>query len=156
MKQSRRLGVENPLEIQVVNVPTKQLETFRASNILKGRNDVEFEPEDFLIPLNYNRGRAPVSLTGNLLSDAKTQIPENILYDKVNFSGHVLDTADPIVRRTVIDNFKQRYPNFIRTMEDRAVVGGDKYYLVGKFPYDKKIELTKNLMKQRLDNTNPD
>lgn len=75
-KEARKLGIENPIELQVVDIPNSQLERYRASNILKGRSDIEFEPtEDFLIPLDMTRGRAPMNFTGNALLDNKLELP---------------------------------------------------------------------------------
>lgn len=42
------------VELQYVDIPIQDLEKYKASNILKGSN-LEYEPEDFLIPLNIHR-----------------------------------------------------------------------------------------------------
>lgn len=75
-KSARRLGAENPIELQVVDVPTSQLESFRAKNIIGNRKGIEFEPEDFIIPLDFPRRKAPLKLTGNLLFDQKAGLPK--------------------------------------------------------------------------------
>jgi len=77
LKSARRAGVENPIELQVVDVPKSQLESYRASNIIKDRSDIEFEPEDFLIPLSMPRKRTPLNLTGNIFADMRVGLPEN-------------------------------------------------------------------------------
>ena len=76
LKSARRAGVENPIELQVVDVPKSQLESYRASNIIKDRSDIEFEPEDFLIPLSMPRKRTPLNLTGNIFADMRVGLPQ--------------------------------------------------------------------------------
>lgn len=75
-KTAKRNGVENSIELQVVDVPTSELETYRASNILKNRTGIEYEPEDFLIPISASRSRVPMSFTGNILVDNKLELPQ--------------------------------------------------------------------------------
>ena len=57
-RKSNRTGEQNPLELQYIDVPNSQLERFRASSIVDPKQ-VEFEPEDFIIPLDYPRQRIP-------------------------------------------------------------------------------------------------
>lgn len=78
VRKARLAKVDNPVELQVVDIPNSQLEHYRASNILKGRSDIEYEPkEDFLIPLSMPRQRVKINnLTGNRLKDASVKLPE--------------------------------------------------------------------------------
>lgn len=77
VKRARIAKVENPIELQVVDIPNSQLNRYKAKNILKGRSDIEYEPtEDFLIPLDIPRGRAPIILTGNRLADSHASLPQ--------------------------------------------------------------------------------
>ena len=78
--KAKRAKTENPIELQYVDIPQSQLDRYKAENILKGRTDIEFEPtEDFLIPLEYPRGRVPLEgYTGDYLKDARMELPKEL------------------------------------------------------------------------------
>lgn len=81
IKAAKRAGVKNPLELQYVDIPKNELSKYKASEILKGRIDIEYEPtEDYLIPLDYPRQRVPLEgYTGNLLQDARRPLPDTAI-----------------------------------------------------------------------------
>lgn len=71
-------GVDNPIELQYIDIPKTQLNQYKASNIIGNDPNVEYEiNEDFLIPLNMKRNRIPLKgITGNMLRDSRLTIPE--------------------------------------------------------------------------------
>lgn len=77
VKRAKRSGIENPIELQYIDIPETELAQYKAANILKNRTDVEYEPlEDYLIPLDYPRQRVPlVGYTGNYLQDVRMELP---------------------------------------------------------------------------------
>ena len=72
VKAQKKNGIITPIELQVVDIPTNQLNTYKASNIIKDPT-VEYEAvEDFLIPLDYPREHYTLKgITGNVLKDTK-------------------------------------------------------------------------------------
>ena len=71
-------GVDNPIELQYIDIPKTQLSQYKASNIIGNDPNIEYEiNEDFLIPLNMKRNRIPLKeITGNMLRDSRLTIPE--------------------------------------------------------------------------------
>lgn len=71
-------GVDNPIELQYIDIPKTQLNQYKASNIIGNDPNIEYEiNEDFLIPLNMKRNRVPLKgITGNMLRDSRLTIPE--------------------------------------------------------------------------------
>lgn len=71
-------GVDNPIELQYIDIPKTQLNQYKASNIIGNDPNIEYEiNEDFLIPLNMKRNRIPLKgITGNMLRDSRLTIPE--------------------------------------------------------------------------------
>lgn len=71
-------GVDNPIELQYIDIPKTQLNQYKASNIIGKDPNIEYEiNEDFLIPLNMKRNRIPLKgITGNMLRDSRLTIPE--------------------------------------------------------------------------------
>ena len=71
-------GVDNPIELQYIDIPKMQLDQYKASNIIGNDPNIEYEiNEDFLIPLNMKRNRIPLKgITGNILRDSRLTIPE--------------------------------------------------------------------------------
>lgn len=71
-------GVDNPIELQYIDIPKTQLNQYKASNIIGNDPNIEYEiNEDFLIPLNMKRNRIPLKgITGNVLRDSRLTIPE--------------------------------------------------------------------------------
>lgn len=76
-KKAIKEGIDNPIELQYIDIPKTHLEKYKASNIIDDPN-VEYEiDEDFLIPLNMKRNRIPLKgITGNILRDSRLTIPE--------------------------------------------------------------------------------
>lgn len=71
-------GIDNPIELQYIDIPKTQLSQYKASNIIGKDPNIEYEiNEDFLIPLNMKRNRIPLKgITGNMLRDSRLTIPE--------------------------------------------------------------------------------
>ena len=71
-------GIDNPIELQYIDIPKTQLNQYKASNIIGKDPNIEYEiNEDFLIPLNMKRNRIPLKgITGNVLRDSRLTIPE--------------------------------------------------------------------------------
>lgn len=71
-------GVDNPIELQYIDIPKTQLNQYKASNIIGNDPNIDYEiNEDFLIPLNMKRNRIPLKgITGNILRDSRLTIPE--------------------------------------------------------------------------------
>ena len=71
-------GIDNPIELQYIDIPKTQLNQYKASNIIGNDPNIEYEiNEDFLIPLNMKRNRIPLKgITGNILRDSRLTIPE--------------------------------------------------------------------------------
>lgn len=71
-------GVDNPIELQYIDIPKTQLNQYKASNIIGNDPNIEYEiNEDFLIPLNMKRNRIPLKgITGNILRDSRLTIPK--------------------------------------------------------------------------------
>lgn len=71
-------GIDNPIELQYIDIPKTQLNQYKASNIIGNDPNIEYEiNEDFLIPLNMKRNRIPLKgITGNMLRDSRLTIPE--------------------------------------------------------------------------------
>lgn len=71
-------GIDNPIELQYIDIPKTQLNQYKASNIIGKDPNIEYEiNEDFLIPLNMKRNRIPLKgITGNMLRDSRLTIPE--------------------------------------------------------------------------------
>lgn len=71
-------GVDNPIELQYIDIPKTQLNQYKASNIIGNDPNIEYEiNEDFLIPLNIKRNRIPLKgITGNILRDSRLTIPK--------------------------------------------------------------------------------
>ena len=62
-------GVDNPIELQYIDIPKTQLNQYKASNIIGNDPNIEYEiNEDFLIPLK--------GITGNILRDSRLTIPK--------------------------------------------------------------------------------
>lgn len=72
-------GVDNPIELQYIDIPKTQLNQYKASNIIGNDPNIEYEiDEDFLIPLNMKRNRIPLKgITGNILRDSRLTIPKS-------------------------------------------------------------------------------
>ena len=70
-------GIDNPIELQYIDIPKTQLNQYKASNIIGKDPNIEYEiNEDFLIPLNMKRNRIPLKgITGNVLRDSRLTIP---------------------------------------------------------------------------------
>ena len=71
-------GVDNPIELQYIDILKTQLNQYKASNIIGNDPNIEYEiNEDFLIPLNMKRNRIPLKgITGNILRDSRLTIPK--------------------------------------------------------------------------------
>ena len=71
-------GIDNPIELQYIDIPKTQLNQYKASNIIGKDPNIEYEiNEDFLIPLNMKRNRIPLKgITGNILRDSRLTIPK--------------------------------------------------------------------------------
>lgn len=71
-------GVDNPIELQYIDIPKTQFNQYKASNIIGNDPNIEYEiNEDFLIPLNMKRNRIPLKgITGNILRDSRLTIPK--------------------------------------------------------------------------------
>lgn len=71
-------GIDNPIELQYIDIPKTQLNQYKASNIIGKDPNIEYEiNEDFLIPLNMKRNKIPLKgITGNILRDSRLTIPE--------------------------------------------------------------------------------
>lgn len=71
-------GIDNPIELQYIDIPKTQLNQYKASNIIGKDPNIEYEiNEDFLIPLNMKRNRISLKgITGNILRDSRLTIPE--------------------------------------------------------------------------------
>ena len=71
-------GVDNPIELQYIDIPKTQPNQYKASNIIGNDPNIEYEiNEDFLIPLNMKRNRIPLKgITGNILRDSRLTIPK--------------------------------------------------------------------------------
>lgn len=71
-------GIDNPIELQYIDIPKTQLDQYKASNIIGNDPNIEYEiNEDFLIPLNMKRNRIPLKgITGNILRDSRLTISE--------------------------------------------------------------------------------
>lgn len=71
-------GIDNPIELQYIDIPKTQLNQYKASNIIGNDPNIDYEiNEDFLIPLNMKRNRIPLKgITGNILRDSRLTIPE--------------------------------------------------------------------------------
>ena len=71
-------GIDNPIELQYIDIPKTQLEKYKAFNIIGKDPNVEYEVnEDFLIPLDMKRNRVPLEgITGNMLRDTRLPIPK--------------------------------------------------------------------------------
>ena len=93
VKKARLSGEKNPIELQYIDIPKSEIEKYKASNVLGGRTDVEFEPtEDFLIPLDYPRNRIPMEgYTGNLLHDARLKLPNIYSTPKTSIKAFTLE-----------------------------------------------------------------
>ena len=77
-RQGKGKAASDPLELQYIDVPSSKVEQYRASNIVK--EPIEYEPEDFLIPLDYPRQNIEVP-PGKLLEISKwlrQELPLNI------------------------------------------------------------------------------
>lgn len=77
-KKAIKEGIDNPIELQYIDIPKTQLEKYKASNIIGKDPNIEYEVnEDFLIPLDMKRNRVPLEgITGNLLRDTRLPIPK--------------------------------------------------------------------------------
>lgn len=77
-KRAIKEGIDNPIELQYIDMPKAQLNQYKASNIIGEDPNIEYEmDEDFLIPLNMKRNRIPLKgITGNMLRDSRLTIPE--------------------------------------------------------------------------------
>ena len=77
-KRAIKEGIDNPIELQYIDIPKTQLNQYKASNIIGNDPNIEYEiNEDFLIPLNMKRNRIPLKgITGNVLRDSRLTIPE--------------------------------------------------------------------------------
>ena len=83
-------GIDNPIELQYIDIPKTQLNQYKASNIIGKDPNIEYEiNEDFLIPLNMKRNRIPLKgITGNILRDSRLTIPE--------LDSNILKIAAPV------------------------------------------------------------
>ena len=77
-RKALKEGIDNPIELQYIDIPKTQLNQYKASNIIGNDPNIEYEiNEDFLIPLNIKRNRIPLKgITGNILRDSRLTIPE--------------------------------------------------------------------------------
>lgn len=77
-RKALKEGIDNPIELQYIDMPKTQLNQYKASNIIGNDPNIEYEiNEDFLIPLNMKRNRIPLKgITGNILRDSRLTIPE--------------------------------------------------------------------------------
>lgn len=77
-RKALKEGIDNPIELQYIDIPKTQLNQYKASNIIGNDPNIEYEiNEDFLIPLNMKRNRIPLKgITGNVLRDSRLTIPE--------------------------------------------------------------------------------
>ena len=77
-RKALKEGIDNPIELQYIDIPRTQLNQYKASNIIGNDPNIEYEiNEDFLIPLNMKRNRIPLKgITGNILRDSRLTIPE--------------------------------------------------------------------------------
>lgn len=77
-RKALKEGIDNPIELQYIDIPKTQLNQYKASNIIGNDPNIEYEiNEDFLIPLNMKRNRIPLKgITGNILRDSRLIIPE--------------------------------------------------------------------------------
>lgn len=77
-RKALKEGIDNPIELQYIDIPKTQLNQYKASNIIGNDPNIEYEiNEDFLIPLNMKRNRIPLKgITGNMLRDSRLTIPE--------------------------------------------------------------------------------
>ena len=77
-RKALKEGIDNPIELQYIDIPKTQLNQYKASNIIGKDPNIEYEiNEDFLIPLNMKRNRIPLKgITGNILRDSRLTIPE--------------------------------------------------------------------------------
>lgn len=77
-RKALKEGIDNPIELQYIDIPKVQLNQYKASNIIGNDPNIEYEiNEDFLIPLNMKRNRIPLKgITGNVLRDSRLTIPE--------------------------------------------------------------------------------
>ena len=77
-RKALKEGIDNPIELQYIDIPKTQLDQYKASNIIGNDPNIEYEiNEDFLIPLNMKRNRIPLKgITGNMLRDSRLTIPE--------------------------------------------------------------------------------
>ena len=77
-RKALKEGIDNPIELQYIDIPKTQLNQYKASNIIGNDPNIEYEiNEDFLIPLNMKRNRIPLKgITGNILRDSRLTIPE--------------------------------------------------------------------------------
>ena len=89
-RKALKEGIDNPIELQYIDIPKTQLNQYKASNIIGNNPNIEYEiNEDFLIPLNMKRNRIPLKgITGNILRDSRLTIPE--------LDPNVLKVAAPI------------------------------------------------------------
>lgn len=95
-------GVDNPIELQYIDIPKTQLNQYKASNIIGNDPNIDYEiTEDFLIPLNMKRNRIPLKgITGNILRDSKLTIPK--------LDPNVFKIAAPIVMSLPFLNNSQK------------------------------------------------
>jgi hypothetical protein len=115
------------------------LSKYKASEILKGRTDIEYEPtEDFLIPLDYPRRRVPLEgYTGNYLQDARISLPE---LDK------------PITPQITAESAASITPEQWTAAQDAAIARGDwteaqrlrDLHFKVNAPYTKVIDINGN------------
>ena len=77
-RKALKEGIDNPIELQYIDIPKTQLNQYKAFNIIGNDPNIEYEiNEDFLIPLNMKRNRIPLKgITGNILRDSRLTIPE--------------------------------------------------------------------------------
>ena len=77
-RKALKEGIDNPIELQYIDIPKTQLNQYKASNIIGNDPNIDYEiNEDFLIPLNMKRNRIPLKgITGNILRDSRLTIPE--------------------------------------------------------------------------------
>ena len=89
-RKALKEGIDNPIELQYIDIPKTQLNQYKASNIIGNDPNIDYEiNEDFLIPLNMKRNRIPLKgITGNILRDSRLTIPE--------LDPNVLKVAAPI------------------------------------------------------------
>ena len=77
-RKALKEGIDNPIELQYIDIPKTQLNQYKAFNIIGNDPNIDYEiNEDFLIPLNMKRNRIPLKgITGNILRDSRLTIPE--------------------------------------------------------------------------------